>query len=74
MHTYKLSDLLRSGLISESYVPVKEFREKRSLVRHRIVLSRTKTKLANKIHAILDKYESIEQNGQTYLENLELTG
>ena len=30
-----LSDLLRSGLISESYVPVKEFREKRSLVRHR---------------------------------------
>ena len=52
-----LSDLLRTGLISESYVPIKEFREKRSLVRHRIVLSRTKTKLANKIHAILDKYE-----------------
>ena len=52
-----LSDLLRTGLIYESYVPVKEFREKRSLVRHRIVLSRTKTKLANKIHAILDKYE-----------------
>lgn len=44
-------------MISESYVPVKEFREKRSLVRHRIVLSRTRTKLANKIHAILDKYE-----------------
>jgi transposase len=52
-----LSDLLRTGLVYESYVPVKEFREKRSLVRHRIVLSRTKTKLANKIHAILDKYE-----------------
>ena len=44
-------------MISESYVPIKEFREKRSLVRHRIALSRTKTKLANKIHAILDKYE-----------------
>ena len=44
-------------MISESYVPVKEFREKRSLVRHKIVLSRTKTKLANKVHAILDKYE-----------------
>jgi transposase len=52
-----LSDLLRTGLVYESYVPVKEFREKRSLVRHRILLSRTKTKLANKIHAILDKYE-----------------
>ena len=45
-------------MISESYVPVKEFRDKRSLVRHRIVLlSRTKTKMANKVHAILDKYE-----------------
>ena len=44
-------------MISESYVPIKEFREKRSLVRHRIALSRTKTKLANKIHAVLDKYE-----------------
>jgi transposase len=52
-----LSDLLRTGLISESYVPVKEFREKRNLVRHRIVLSRTKTKLVNKIHSISDKYE-----------------
>ena len=52
-----LSDLLRTGLVYESYVPIKEFREKRSLVKHRIVLSRTKTKLANKIHAILDKYE-----------------
>ena len=52
-----LSDLLRTGLISESYVPVKDFRDKRSLVRHRIVLSRTKTKMANKVHAILDKYE-----------------
>ena len=52
-----LSDLLRTGLIYESYVPVKEYREKRSLVRHRIVLSRTKIKLANKIHSILDKYE-----------------
>jgi transposase len=52
-----LSDLLRTGLVYESYIPVKAFREKRSLVRHRIVLSRTKTKLANKVHAILDKYE-----------------
>ena len=52
-----LSNLLRTGLISDSYVPGKEFRDKRSLVRHRIVLSRTKTKLANKVHTILDKYE-----------------
>ncbi len=39
-----LSDLLRTNLIYESYVPKKEDRDKRSLVRHRITLSRTKTK------------------------------
>jgi len=43
-----LSDLLRTDLIYESYVPKQEDRNKRSLVRHRITLSRTKTKLVNK--------------------------
>ena len=52
-----LSDLLRTDLIYESYVPNSEDRDKRSLVRHRITLSRTKTKLANKVHSILDKYD-----------------
>jgi hypothetical protein len=36
-----LSDLLRTVLIYESYVPKKEDRDKRSFVRHRITLSRT---------------------------------
>ena len=44
-------------MIYESYVPKQEDRDKRSLVRHRITLSRTKTKLVNKIHSILDKYD-----------------
>jgi transposase len=52
-----LSDLLRTDLIYESYVPKREDRDKRSLVRHRITLSRTKTKLINKVHSILDKYD-----------------
>jgi len=52
-----LSDLLRTDLIYESYVPKQEDRDKRSLVRHRITLSRTKTKLINKVHSILDKYD-----------------
>jgi transposase len=38
-------------------VPKKEDRDKRSLVRHRITLSRTKTKLVNKVHSTLDKYD-----------------
>jgi transposase len=52
-----LSDLLRTDLIYESYVPEKEDRDKRSLVRHRITLSRTKTRLLNKVHSTLDKYD-----------------
>jgi len=44
-------------LIYESYVPKQEDRDRRSLVRHRITLSRTKTKLVNKVHSILDKYD-----------------
>jgi transposase len=45
-------------LIYESYVPKQENRDKRSLVMHRITLSRTKTKLVNKVHSILlDKYD-----------------
>jgi len=51
-----LSDLLRTGLIYESFVPKQEDREKRSLVRHRITLSRTKTTLVNKVHSFLDCY------------------
>jgi transposase len=52
-----LSDLLRTDLIYESYVPKQPDRDKRSLVRHRITLSRTKTRLINKVHSILDKYD-----------------
>jgi transposase len=53
-----LSDLLWTDLIYETYVPKQENRDKRSLVMHRITLSRTKTKLVNKVHSILlDKYD-----------------
>jgi transposase len=43
--------------VYESYVPTKEFREKRSLVRHRISLVRNRTMLENKVHSLLDKYD-----------------
>jgi transposase len=52
-----LADLLRGDLVYESYVPSKEFREKRSLVRHRVGLVKARTALRNKVHALLDKYE-----------------
>ena len=46
-----LADLLRADLVYESYVPAREFREKRSLVRHRISLVRNRTTLENKVHS-----------------------
>ena len=52
-----LADLLRFGLVCQSYVPSKEFREKRSLIRHRISLVRNRTLLENKVHSLLDKYD-----------------
>jgi len=53
----KNTDLLRTGLVYESYVPTKEFREKRSLIRYRISLVRNRTMLENKVHSLLDKYD-----------------
>jgi transposase len=44
-------------LIYESYVPKREDIDRRSFVRHRIILSRTKTKLVNKVRSLLDKYD-----------------
>ena len=52
-----LANLLRSGLVYQSYVPSKEFREKRSLIRHRISLVRNRTLLENKVDSLLDKYD-----------------
>jgi transposase len=43
--------------VYESYVPTKEFREKRSLIRHRISFIRNRTILENRVHSLLDKYD-----------------
>ena len=74
-----LADLLRSGLVCQSYVPSKEFREKRSLIRHRISLVRNRTLLENKGHSLLDKYDCktdltdiFGKSGMCWLKGMEL--
>lgn len=52
-----LADLLRADLVYESFVPDKEHRELRHLVRSRIDLVADRTRYRNKVHAILAKYE-----------------
>jgi transposase len=75
-----LADLLRTDLVYESYVPTKEFREKRSLIRHRISLVRNRTMLENKVHSILDKYDYnteltdiFGKSGITWLKTLDVS-
>lgn len=48
-----LSDLLRANLIVQSYVPPKEIRILRELVRQRRTIVKGQTGISNKIHALL---------------------
>jgi transposase len=50
-----LCDLLRANLVAESYIPSKEVRELRNIIRARKTLVQGKVKIKNKIHAILIK-------------------
>ena len=47
-----LADLLRADLVAPSYVPPKEIRELRNLIRHRMNLVRDRTRLKNRVHAL----------------------
>ncbi|HDQ59777.1 MAG TPA: IS110 family transposase [Candidatus Woesearchaeota archaeon] len=48
-----LAKLLKADLIPKSYIPPKEIRELRYLVRHRKILIKHRTKVKNNIHQIL---------------------
>ncbi len=51
-----LAHLLRSNLVAESYVPEKQLRELRSLLRHRVAITKIRTMIKNNTHALIDKY------------------
>lgn len=48
-----LADLLRANLVAESYIPSKEYRKLREVVRQRKIIVKGKTQVINKIRAIL---------------------
>jgi transposase len=50
-----LAQLLRVDMIPESYIPPRDIRELRELLRYRAGLVRTHTRIKNKIHAVLIK-------------------
>ena len=50
-----LAHLLRGDLVAECYVPPRELRELRALVRHRASLVRARTTVKNRVHAMVDR-------------------
>jgi len=76
-----LAHLLRTDLIPECYVPSKEMREIRSLVRHRLSIVKLRTMVKNKVHALIDrnglKHEFSDlfgRAGMQWLKSVELSG
>ena len=51
-----LAHLLRCDLLPTAYIPPKEVRETRDLLRYRAVLVRVRTQFKNRIHCILRKF------------------
>jgi transposase len=58
-----LADLLRADLIAASHVPPAHVRAVRDLLRHRINMVNDRTRVKNRIHSLLDKYELPEFEG-----------
>jgi len=48
-----LAHLLRADLLPEAYVAPRELRDLRDLLRHRVVLTRMRSALKNRVHALL---------------------
>lgn len=74
-----LANLLRTDLVAESYVPTKEVRELRSLVRRRASLVRQRSHLKHQAHSILLKNginapmtDIFGKMGKRFLQQLEL--
>lgn len=76
-----LCHLLRSNLIPESYVAPDSIREDRSILRLRINLVQDRTRVVNRVHSLLDKYDEnydgshlVSKKGIKWLKSLKLDG
>ncbi len=75
-----LADLVRADLIAESYVPNREIRDQRALLRQRRSLVEDTVAVKNRIHNQLDKYDLkpeysdlFGKQGREWLASLQLT-
>ena len=80
--SHTLAQLLRVDLIPAAYIPSKETRSFKEMVRQRIFLVRMRTRLKNRIHVLLDRCHApsppvadlFGRGGTAYLKKLKLTG
>jgi transposase len=77
-----LAQLLRADLIPAAYIPGKETRHFKEMVRQRVFLVRTRSRLKNRIHVLLDRVhiplpsvtDLFGKRGTDYLKKLKLPG
>ena len=74
-----LAHLLRTGLLPEAYIAPPELRDLRELLRHRAVLTRMRTAVKNRVHALLARHgirpehtDLFGKSGREFLAGLEL--
>jgi transposase len=74
-----LAHLLRAGFLPEAYVAPRELRDLRELLRHRATLTRMRSAIKNRVHAILAKHgianeysDLFGKGGREFLANLQL--
>jgi transposase len=74
-----LAHLLRAGFLPEAYVAPRELRDLRELLRHRATLTRMRSAVKNRVHAILAKHgitnehcDLFGKSGRKFLAELEL--
>jgi len=76
-----LAHLLRADLIAECYVPSRDVRLSRALLTHRVNITQEETRIKNRIHSLLDKYDLkceyddiFGAHGMRWLHTLQLNG
>ncbi len=80
--SHTLAQLLRVDLIPAAYIPGKETRSFKEMVRQRVFLVRMRTRLKNRIHVLLDRChvpappvtDLFGKGGTAYLKKLKLSG
>jgi transposase len=80
--SHTLAQFLRADLIPAAYIPGKETRSFKEMIRQRIFLVRMRTRLKNRIHVLLDRRhiplppitDVFGKRGNAYLKKLSLPG